>query len=101
MVQWIKRPLVILASHLGVSVLVLATLLPIQLPVKVFGKATDDVPSTWVPDIMWETRMELQTHGFSLVQSELLHHLGKEPVSRTSLSLSLSLSLLLLFQINP
>lgn len=48
-VQGVKLPLEVPTSHTAVSVRVLASPLPVWLPVNVPGKVADDGPSAWAP----------------------------------------------------
>lgn len=47
--------------HTGLSVPVLSTLIPVDLPAKARGKAAKNSPSNWATATIWETRMEFLT----------------------------------------
>lgn len=54
MLLWMQSLHVMLASHIRVSVQVLADLIPKKLPVHMPGQAAEDGPKTWSPAIHME-----------------------------------------------
>lgn len=78
------------ASHMRVSVQVMAASLAIQLPVHAPQKRMDYGQCTWTPTTYKEDTAEFYTPGFSLFQHWLMWPSENKPMSEESFSLSLS-----------
>lgn len=57
-----------MASHIREPVRILDNLLPIQFPVKVYGKTSEECPVPWTPTTHVRDQMMFQAHHFNPAQ---------------------------------